>query len=390
MKDKKVRIGIIGFGGQGSAYVRLLKAGLIKNAVLGAVCDIDEEKLRAQCKKCSISVPSFTDHTELLKSGAVDAVVVTTPHYFHPPIVIDALQAGIHAMSDKPAGVYTKQVKEMIGVAQQHPDLLFALMLNQRTNKVYDRMRRMIADGKIGTVKRVNWLITDWYRSQSYYDSSPWRATWKGEGGGVLFNQAPHQIDLLQWIVGMMPSKVNAHCSFGKWHDIETEDDVTAYMEFPNGATGVFVTATADYPGTNRLEILGTKGKLVCTDGKKLSITYSKQDERTFNRTWKNGFGTPGSKKALPYINPVSAQHLAILNNFANAVLGKEPLFVKGEEGLNGVQFMDACLLSEWLKKEITLPIDDDLYYHELQKRIAGSSLRKNASNTVLDTKGTY
>lgn len=390
MVKQKARIGIIGFGGQGSAYVRLLKAGLIKNAVLGAVCDIDEKKLHTQCEKFKINVPKFTDHKELLKSGTVDAVVVTTPHYFHPPIVIDALQAGIHAMSDKPAGVYTKQVKEMIAASEQHPDVLFALMLNQRTNKVYNKMRTMIAEGKIGDIKRVNWLITDWYRSQSYYDSSPWRATWKGEGGGVLFNQAPHQIDLLQWIVGMMPAKIAAHCSFGKWHDIETEDDVTVYMEFPNGATGTFITATADFPGTNRLEILGTKGKLVCTNGTKLEITYSKVDEREFNRTYKNGFGTPGSKKAKSYINPVSGQHLTILNNFANAVLGKEKLFVHGSEGLNGVQFMDACLLSEWLQSEITLPIDDELYYNELQKRIATSSLRENASNTVLDTKGTY
>ena len=390
MAKQKARIGIIGFGGQGSAYIRLLKAGLIKNAVLGAVCDIDENKLNAQCEKFNITVPKFTDHNELLKSGTVDAVVVTTPHYFHPPIVIDALNAGIHAMSDKPAGVYTKQVKEMIDVAEQHPDLLFGLMLNQRTNKVYNKMRDMIAQGKIGTVKRVNWMITDWYRSQSYYDASPWRATWKGEGGGVLFNQAPHQIDLLQWIVGMMPSKLQAHCAFGKWHDIETEDDVTVYMEFPNGATGVFITATADYPGTNRLEILGTKGKLVCTNGMKLEITYSKQDEREFNRTYKNGFGTPGSKKAASYINPVSGQHVTILNNFANAVLGKEKLFVHGSEGLNGVQFMDACLLSEWLKKEVTLPIDDDLYYNELEKRSAGRSLRETAGNIVLDTKGTY
>ncbi len=393
MKDKKVRLGIIGFGGQGSAYVAMLKAGLIKNAVLGAVCDINQEKLNAQCKKFHLNVPTFTDHKQMLASNTVDAVVVTTPHFFHPPIVIDALQAGIHAMSDKPAGVYTKQIKEMIAVADAHPELIFALMLNQRTNKVYSKMRTLIADGKIGQIKRINWIITDWYRPQSYYDASPWRATWKGEGGGVLFNQAPHQIDLLQWIVGMMPCKIRAHCAFGKWHDIETEDDVTAYMEFPNGATGVFITSTADYPGTNRLEILGTKGKLVCTGGKKLQITYCKQDERVFNKSHKigdsPGFGAPGSKKALPYINPFSKQHVTILNNFADAVAGKAQLFVDGREGLNGVQIMDACLLSEWLQREVTLPVDDEQYFEQLQKRIQTSQLR-NAADIVLDTKGTY
>ena len=390
MSGQKLRIGIIGFGGQGSAYVRLLKAGLIKNAALGAVCDINEEKLNAQCEKFGITCPKFTSHNELLQSGAVDAVVVTTPHYFHPPIVIDALNAGIHAMSDKPAGVYTRQVKEMIAAADKHPELIFALMLNQRTNQVYNKMRTLIADGKIGEIKRVNWLITDWYRSQSYYDASPWRATWVGEGGGVLFNQAPHQIDLLQWIVGMMPAKIHSHCSFGKWHDIETEDDVTVYMEFPNGATGVFITSTADFPGSNRLEILGTKGKLVCTDGKKLDIYYSETDEREFNRTYQKGFGTPKAKKAVTFFRAVSGQHLTILNNFADAALGKKPLFVNGREGLNGVQIMDACLLSAWQNREVTLPIDDEEYYTELQKHIAVSSLRAGAANTVLDTKGTY
>ena len=388
-EKKKVRIGIIGFGGQGSLYVGFLKAGLVKNAVLGAVCDINSEKLDSRCEKFRLKCPRFTDHMEMLKSGEVDAVIVTTPHYYHPPIVVDALNCGIHAMSDKPAGVYTKQVKEMIAAADAHPELVFGLMLNQRTNKVYRRMREMIAEGKIGEIKRVNWLITDWYRAQSYFDSSPWRATWKGEGGGVIFNQAPHQLDLLQWITGMMPVSMQAHCHFGKWHNIETEDDVTAYMEFPNGATGVFITSTADYPGTNRLEVLGTKGKLVCTNGNSLDFYESKKDEREFNETYKGGFGNPGSRKKHVMTRRISGQHLEVLNNFASAIAGKKELFVNGREGLLGVEIADSMLLSQWLGRAVEVPVDDELYYSELMKRVETSSLRQ-AEETVLDTKGTF
>ncbi len=390
MKQHKARIAVVGFGNQGSVYVRLLKAGLVRDAVLAAVCDTNEQKLNAQCERFKLSVPRFTSHEELLKSGIADAVIVTTPHYFHPPIVIDALGAGLHAMSDKPAGVYTKQVKEMIAAAEAHPDQIFAIMFNQRTNKAYQKMRRMIQDGDLGDIKRVNWIITDWYRSQSYYDSGAWRATWKGEGGGVLFNQAPHQLDLLPWIVGMMPCKMQAHCHFGKWHDIETEDDVTAYMEFPNGATGVFITSTADCPGTNRLEILGTKGKLVCENGQKLTFTENKTDEREFNRTYKGGFGSPKTKTKVLQRHAVSKMHLGILQNFAAAIVGKEPLKVPGTDGINGVEMMDAMLLSQWLGKAVDMPIDDELYLAELNKRIESGRPLREESGVVLDTAGTY
>ncbi len=387
---KTVRIGIIGFGNQGSAYVRMLKEGRIRGGELAAVCDINEEKLNAQCEKFEVDCPRFTRHTDLLASGTVDAVIVTTPHYFHPPIVIDALNAGLHALSDKPAGVYTKQVKEMMDVAKQHPAQIFAIMFNQRMNRAYQRMRQMIADGALGTIKRVNWIITDWYRSQSYYDSGAWRASWKGEGGGVLFNQAPHQLDLLPWIVGMMPCKMQAHCHFGKWHDIETEDDVTAYMEFPNGATGVFITSTGDAPGTNRLEILGTKGKLVCENGQLLTFYENAVDEREFNKTYKGGFGAPEVTKKVLMRRHNIQMHQEILQNYVNAIRGKEPLKVSGFDGINGVEMMDAMLLSQWLGKMVEMPIDDDLYFAELNKRIETGRALKAETGTVLDTKGTY
>ncbi|MBQ4325071.1 MAG: Gfo/Idh/MocA family oxidoreductase [Clostridia bacterium] len=385
---EKVRFGIIGVGNIGLSHVKHLLAGRITNGVLGAVCDLKPNKLNnVNGLEGGDKVAKFSDYKELLASGLVDCVIVAVPHFLHPSICIEALNAGLHVICEKPAGVYTKQVKEMNAVAEKS-DQLFTMMFNQRTNELYQQMHDIVHSGGIGEIKRVNWIITNWYRPQSYYDSGDWRATWSGEGGGVLMNQCPHQIDLLQWIVGMLPTRVHSFCHWGKWHDIEVEDDVTAYFEYENGATGVFVTSTGDTPGTNRFEILGDKGKLICENGK-LTYYKLKVSEREFNATYKGGFGEPEKEEIeLPAPAPCP-QHVGIMNNFANAILGLEPLMVNGLEGLRGVQITDAMLLSSWLGETVTLPIDDDLYLAELNKRIA-TSRRKVASDTVLSTDGTY
>lgn len=374
---EKVRFGIIGIGQIGTVHVKNLLDGKVENGVLGGVCDIDPEKIKwVHEQENGANVPAFADYREMFASGLIDAAVVAVPHYFHPQMTIDGLNAGIHMITEKPAGVYTKQVKEMNAVAAKS-DKLFSVMFNQRTNCVYRKMRELVQNGTLGEIKRVNWIITDWYRPQSYYDSGSWRATWKEEGGGVLFNQSPHQLDLLQWILGMMPESVRSFCHFGKWHDIEVEDDVTVYMEFPNGATGVFVTSTADAPGTNRFEILGDKGKLVC-EKNQLKLTLNEIGEREFNATFRESHGEPKrGEETIVETDGKNPQHAGILSNFANAVLGIEPLFVDGKEGLNGVELMDSMLLSTWLDQKITLPIDDDLYLSELNKRIATGKTRK-------------
>ena len=387
---EKVRYGIVGVGNMGTGHAKKFLSGGVTNGVLTAICDLKPAKIEAVLKlefEGAASLATFSDYKEMFASGLVDAVIVAVPHYFHPTITIDALNAGLHVICEKPAGVYTKQVKEMNAVAEKS-DKLFTMMFNQRTNCLYRKMHEMIKNGELGEIKRVNWIITDWYRSQSYYDSGDWRATWRGEGGGVLFNQCPHQLDLLQWVTGMMPARVHTFCHFGKWHDIEVEDDVTAYLEYENGATGVFVTTTADAPGTNRFEITGNKGKLVCED-KKLMFYKLETPEREFNATYKGGFGHPKAEVIEVETDGQNPQHAGILNNFSNAILGIEPLFVQGAEGLRGVELMDSMLLSTWLGKTVELPIDDDLYLAELNKRIA-TGRRKEGVDVVLDTDGTY
>lgn len=245
---EKVRLGIIGIGSMGTGHAGNVLKGMVPDMELTAVADIRQSRLDWARNNLPETVKVFDDGRKMIDSGSCDAVLVATPHYLHPEFVIYALEHGLHAISEKPAGVYTKQVREM-NEAAERSDRSFAIMLNQRTNCVYRKLHEMIQSGELGQLRRVNWIITDWYRNQSYYDAAGWKATWDGEGGGVLLNQCPHQLDLLQWLCGM-PVKVRAFCHEGKWHDIEVEDDVTAYMEFENGATGVFVTTTADAPGT--------------------------------------------------------------------------------------------------------------------------------------------
>ena len=259
----KVKFGIIGVGNMGTSHFVNFVNGKIENGVISAIADVKQSKLDHILNTNPGDYKVYSSGEELIKIADVDAVIIAVPHYDHPKLTIKALNKGLHVLCEKPAGVYTKQVREMNEVAKKS-NKLFSLMYNQRTNPLYKKMHDLISSGEMGEIRRVNWIITNWFRSQYYFDSGAWRATWSGEGGGVLMNQCPHQIDLLQWIVGEMPTKIQAFCHFGKWHDIEVEDDVTAYMEFPSGATGCFITSTGDAPGTNRLEILSSKGKLLC------------------------------------------------------------------------------------------------------------------------------
>lgn len=386
---QKVRFGIVGIGNMGTAHSKSLLEGKIANGELSAICEPKKAKADAILSLTGAeNVVAFADYTEMLHSGLIDAVIVAVPPYDHAKMVSEAFEAGLHVICEKPAGVYTKQVKEMNASASRS-DKLFGMMFNQRSNCIYRKMQEMVAGGELGEIKRVNWIITNWYRSQNYFDLGGWRATWQGEGGGVLFNQCPHQIDLLQWIVGMLPTKIHAHCHFGKWHDIEVEDDVSAYMEFPNGATGVFVTSTGDAPGTNRFEITGTRGRLVCENGR-LTFDQLAIDEREFCRTAR-AFVDPEYHTFEVPTDGRNDQHVGILNNFTNAILGIEPLFVKGEEGIRSVQMMNAMLLSTWLNKEVELPIDDDLYLEELNCRIRESTVvKRETSDVVLDISGSY
>lgn len=367
----KIRVGIIGVGNMGSSHAVNLYGDKVKGACLSAICDSSPERLDWAKDNFGDNVKLFDNTDDFFKSGLIDAVMVATPHYDHPSLAIESLSNGLHTLIEKPAGVYTKKVREMNKVAQES-GLTFGIMYNQRTNPLYQKIRELILDGEFGEIKRVNWIITSWYRSQSYYNSGGWRASWAGEGGGVLLNQCPHQLDLIQWICGL-PKKVRSFMSFGKYHDIEVEDDVTTYMEYANGATGVFITSTADSPGTNRLEILGDKAKAVI-ENNQLQFWRLRVSEREFNETYTGGFGEPESWKCEVPIKGVETGHVGIMNNWINAIQTGSKLLAPGIEGIRGLTLSNAMHLSSWTNDWVDLDnIDEDLFYDMLQERIKNS-----------------
>ena len=370
---EKVRLGIIGVGNMGSSHIKNFLEGKLPEFIITAVADVKEERLN-WAKEQLPEVKIFNNASALMDSGEVDAVLIATPHYDHPPLVIEALNKGLHVMSEKPAGVYTKQVREMNAVADKS-DKIFAIMFNQRTNCLYRKAHEIVHSGIYGEMKRVTWIITDWYRTQSYYNSGGWRATWSGEGGGVLLNQCPHQLDLWQWICGM-PEKITAVCHEGKWHDIEVEDDVMIYAQYKNGATGTFITTTGDYPGTNRLEITLDKAKIIC-ENKTLSVTELSQNVSENIKSCGDGFTDIEYKTFEAELDGRNEQHVEVMNKFAGAILRGEELTASGEEGINGLTISNAAFLSSWLGKTVELPFDEDLFYNMLQDKIKNSTYEK-------------
>ena len=382
-----IRLGIIGAGNMGTAHIENILAGKCPEITITAVADRRESR-RIWAKEKLPSAAIFNLGEELVSSSNIDAVLIATPHYEHPSLACCAFNHGLHVMVEKPAGVFTKQVRELIEEADRHPQLAFGMMFNQRTNCVYRKMKEIISSGELGTIKRVSWLITDWYRTQYYYDSGNWRATWAGEGGGVLLNQCPHQLDLLQWLCGL-PILVRAYCHEGKWHNIEVEDDVTAYMEFDNGATGVFVTTTADAPGTNRLEVSGTRGKLVCEDASKLTFYRLTNDETEWRFSCKQAFMKPECEIIQIETDGQNLQHSGVLNAFAGKILRGEPLVADGREGIRGLMLSNAMHLSSWLGKEINLPVDEELFHNMLSERCKLSK-HKVESDIIDDMRGSF
>lgn len=354
---KKVRLGIIGMGNMGYGHLRSVINGECTKMEVTAVADINPKKLE-QMKDLCPSAVCFTDAIELLDSGLIDAALIAVPHYDHPVYAVECFKRGIHVMTEKPAGVYARQVREMNEAAEK-TDAKFAIMFNQRTNPIYAKAREIVQSGQLGQPKRLVWIVTNWYRTQAYYDSGDWRATWNGEGGGVLLNQAPHNLDLWQWIFGM-PKKIRAFCSVGKYHNIGVEDDVTIYGEYENGATAVFISTTGEAPGTNRLEISGDLGKLVLEDGK-LKWWKLETPEREFCFTSKEGFCSP--KTTYEEFSAKEPDgHPILLDNFADAILEGAELIANGYEGLHSLSISNAAYISSWTNDWAEIPTDEALF----------------------------
>jgi predicted dehydrogenase len=373
-----VCLGLIGLGNIGQHHAAYLQAGKVPRAELVAVSDAVPAKLeRYQHLK------TFTDPEALITSGMVDAVVIATPHFQHTTLGIAALRQGLHVMVEKPISAHKADAERLIAAHEANPKLVFAGMFQLRAEPRYQKIKKLIDGGELGRIVRMSWIMTDWFRTEAYYASGGWRATWKGEGGGVLLNQCLHNLDAMQWLLGM-PARVRGFCQLGRFHEIEVEDSASAYLEYDNGATGMFVSSTGEAPGTNRFEIAGTKGKLVLEDDK-LKFTRNEVDMFEFNRTSKSGFAKPEVWRVeIPFDNAPNA-HADLMRNFVNAILDGEPLIAPGAEGIHSVELANVMLYSSLLGQTVDLPMDSAAYERRLNELIAGSTLEKKVVETTTD-----
>jgi predicted dehydrogenase len=367
---KKIKIAMIGVGGMGMNHCRSIQK--IERFELAAVCDLDLKKRDAAAAE--FGCEAYCDHETLFAEAACDAVVIATPHYSHTQIGIDALNAGLHVLVDKPVSVHKADCERLIR-AHENKRQVFAAMFNQRTDPCYRKIKQLISEGELGRLMRVNWIITDWFRPQRYYDSGGWRATWAGEGGGVLINQCPHQLDLLQWFCGM-PIRVSAHCGIGKHHEIEVEDEVSAYFEYANGATGVFVTSTGEAPGTNRLELTGTRGKIIA-EGGKLLFTRNEISCDEFSITTDQAFAKPEVWNMEIPFSSTGGQHEQVLRNFGDAIRHKAKLIAPAAEGMASVELANAMLLSSIKGRPVDIPLNAAVFHRELNRLVRGSKEKK-------------
>ena len=381
-QDKLVRLGVIGLGNIARQHIENLTSGQIKDCVLAAVCSRQPTALVVE-----LGVPHFTDYTELVHSGLCDAVLVATPTFTHFETGACALRAGLHVMMEKPIGLSTQEGEELL--ALQQPGQIFALMLNQRTDPLFTIMRKIIGEGTLGEITRTHWTMTNWFRPEVYFQVSDWRATWRGEGGGLLLNQCIHNLDIFQWLCGM-PVSVQAFCEFGRYHDIEVEDEATAVFRYANGATGVFVGSTGEAPGVNRFDVIGDRGALAF-DGERLLLCENDIGTLEFSRSTREMFGMPASSVRDITPDRTTNQHVAVMNNFVDAILRGATLLAPAAAGLDSLALANAMLLSTWEARVVALPLDSVGYHQALAQRIAGSTLRRKANiEATVDMSASY
>ncbi len=378
-----VRLGVIGMGNMGSAHAAYVHAGKIRGLVLSVICDIDHQRLQ-HFQAAYPAVTAYSRWEDLLADPFVDAVLIAVPHPLHATIAIAALDAGKHVQLEKPVDISVTKAAALNAVAQK-THRIFSITFNQRTNALFQKAREIVYSGQLGELKRSVWIITNWYRTQHYYNSGTWRATWAGEGGGVLLNQAPHNLDLWQWICGM-PCEITGFCDIAKYHDIEVEDDVTIFARYANGATGTFISSTGEYPGTNRLEISGTLGKLVLENGL-LKWWKLQQSEREVCRQSDQSFAEiPFDYMEIAPDHPETA-HPGILQNFTNAILHGEPLLAPGVEGIHSLMLSNAAYLSSWNgSTPVALPLTGDAFDRALAARAAQSHAKQQNSQKSYHT----
>lgn len=384
-----VRFGIVGLGNMGSFHVDSFSN--LTGATLAAICDASQKNLDAAGKKTQAK--RFGSYQEMLAAGGIDAVLIATPHLLHPEIALAAFDKNVHVLCEKPLAVTVRQGRAVVDAAAKHPNLKFGMMLQQRTMAIYRKLRELIAEGELGEITRISWIVTDWFRTWTYYASGGWRATWSGEGGGVLINQCPHNLDLIQWLTGLVPNRITAVGFVGKTHPIEVEDEVSAILEYPDGAIGHFITSTGEAPGTNRLEIVGDHGRIVC-EHDKLRFTRTRRSVRETRETSKDAFAKVEAWEVdIPHASTEPEGHKVITQNFVNAIQKGEPLIAPGIDGLRQLELGNAILMAALTRKSVDLPLESEAYDQfiaDVTKQYGGKKTLKTDPNARVDMAASF
>lgn len=372
-----MKAGLIGLGAIGAMHFKNISEGKIDGLELAGVFD---ERPPAPEKFPDAKI--YKSLCEMFSDPDVDAVIIATPSFSHFELAKAALEAGKHALVEKPIALASADARELVKIAKDCGKIC-AVMLNQRTTPIYARIRELVASGELGRVNRASWFMTNWYRPQIYFSSSPWRGTWKGEAGGALINQSIHNIDIFTWIFGL-PDTLRAWCKFGKYHDIEVEDEATACMEYAGGMTATFATCTGEFPGSNRFEIACDKGFLRAENGELFISRFESVADYTMNTKYM--FGTPECVEITEKFDGNGEQHVGVLKNFVAAADCDGRLDFSAEEGYNSVCLANAMLLSAWTKSDVSFPFDDEKYARILSEKMRASKLRENPdTDFILD-----
>lgn len=368
---QRVRLGIVGLGNMGRTHRQLILDGKVEGLEVAAVCG-SAASLSALPEREGEA--RFTTVDDMIASGAIDALLCCTPHPQHAPIGIAALRAGLHVLMEKPLGVHKADCERLLA-AHVNPSQIFAAMFQVRTDPHYLELKKWLDSGETGQVRRILWDTTNWFRTERYYASGGWRATWKGEGGGVLLNQLPHNLDVFQWLFGK-PEQITGFCQFGRYHQIEVEDDVTVYCRWSDGKHATIIASTGEAPGRNRLEVACERGHITVETGR-LVWQKTAQPVRAFSESSEAAFAQPEVETIEVPIDGRGPGHVAILQNFTNAILHGEPLLCPAAEGIHSVEIANAALLSTWLGRPVDLPMDGALYEKMLTEKADASTFQK-------------
>lgn len=373
---KKVRMAIIGIGNMGRTYACNIADGFVEGMELTAVCCRNEEGRRWAKERLGEGLVLVDSTDKLFELEDVfDAVLIVTPHKIHPELTIKAFEKGYHVFCDKPAGITARDARRMIESGKR-AGKAYAMMFHNRTMPVYEKIKEMLTLGEVGELLRIDYVNTKPYRTKCYHTSSPWRSSFEHEGGGLLINQGQHYLDLWQWLFGM-PKRLTATIDYGKYNDFTVDDNCTIYMEFAGGVRGRFFSSTGEPAGEERIEVVGTKAKLVCLDGT-LTVSRYERSTKEWYETNTEPFGKLKIEKEVITYEPCKAPYVVMLQNFSDHLRKGVALIADGYDGYRTLQLSNAAYTSSWLEKEIELPVEETVFAQLLNEAVKKEQEKKS------------